>query len=172
MLSPNANRLQRERVSQNSWHQVPDLGLGPWDVIASIKGEAPHYEHWYKVRERVNAHYPRVVPEVRFLGTILHAFINENRILSEVLASFCREGFPLSDVLATCQLLLQSADAMEIEDPPVRQAFEAGGKQNARRLAVLKAYSPKHPELHGGRFQARWLDPRFLAAHRAGTRQV
>ena len=140
--------------------EVPDPGLGPWDVIAHVKGEAPYYEHWYKVRARFNADYSRAVPEVRFLSIILHAFVKDNQVPAEVLASFCREGFPLRDVLATCRLLLQSPDAMQIADPAVRQAFEAGGKQNARRLGVLRAYEPKHPALHGTRFQESWLDAR------------
>ena len=38
----------------------------------------------------------------------------------EVLASFCRERFALAEVLATSRLLLQSAEAMQIAEPVVR----------------------------------------------------
>jgi ubiquitin-protein ligase len=152
--------------------EIPDTNCGPWDVIAEVKGEPPFYNKWYKVRVRFSPEYPRSEPDVKFLDILHHAFIDDNMVPPEALASFCREGFSVSDVLATCQLFLQSPESMQITEPRIQQAFAAVGKQNAQRLTVLKSYVPKHPELHENRFEEAWLDPAFLAAHRAGTKEA
>eukprot|EP00928_Gymnodinium_smaydae_P004187 TRINITY_DN11454_c0_g1_i3.p1 TRINITY_DN11454_c0_g1~~TRINITY_DN11454_c0_g1_i3.p1 ORF type:complete len:522 (-),score=136.21 TRINITY_DN11454_c0_g1_i3:93-1658(-) len=167
--------------------EAPREGEGPWDLIATVRGDDTNeaYNFDFRVRLRFDTRWPANPPQVRFQCIIHHALIDDE---NGMLLPFYRtlptgEGADRHTVRMILQavhdFLVSPLRAWGIEESQapkkLLQSLSANERLQTQRLSTLRRYAEqtRHPELFGApKLRQEWFDPAVWTAYQAGTAEA
>lgn len=154
--------------------------------ISSPEGTPYHSERGLRVRLVLGEHYPAAPPEVNFMQTVHHFFLDNENGLPEIfyelltslvadLAEDLGQPYPMHTLRATLQLVHHVLQSPLHPCEGCQDQFDAYSRMHAQRTETIESYAAHcaHPELYDPETGWRddWLHPdlRSALAHLRST---
>ena len=161
MLSIDDPVVPKMAVDQRGDAKVIANGVGPpWAVYARLSGAkgGPYYvPGGVRVRLLLDGAYPAAPPEVHFMQTLHHFFLDNDNGLPQIFYELLSdtgdaERHSLRSTLLLCRILLQ-APLHPCEG--CNANFAAFSRMHDERLQTIEAYASAH-KVHAGFFEGEW----------------